>query len=43
MKVDHGGGDVGMAEEVLDSAYVDAAFEDSGQAATLGHEAPFGA
>ena len=30
MKVDHGGGDVGMAEEVLDSAYVDAAFEEVG-------------
>jgi len=30
VEVDHGGGYVGMAEEVLDGAYVDAAFEEVG-------------
>lgn len=30
VEVDHGGGDVGVAEEVLDGAYVDAAFEEVG-------------
>ncbi len=39
VEVDHGGGDVGVAEEVLDGADVGALFEDSWQATAPGHEA----